>query len=130
MQYGSWQYLENNPYLKDCYYSITYGDGTEIKLNPYNLSKGIDGTDYSTEITQENVMFNIPTRYINRDASGFSHSRNPASGEAYAHTVDGTTYDYVGIGVYPSVNVSSVAKSVSGVKPSGSITRANFRAYS
>ena len=130
MAWGSWQYLEKNPILKDCYYSITYGDGTEIKLNPYDLSKGLDGTDYSTEITQENVMFNIPTRYINRTASGVSHSRNPAMGEAFAHTIDGTVYPYVGIGVYPSVNVSSVAKSVSGVKPTGNITRPNFRSYS
>lgn len=130
ISWGSWQTLENNPYLKDCYYSITYGDGTEIKLNPYDLSKGLDGTDYSTEITQENVMFNIPTRYILRNADGISHSRNPANGDALAHTIDGHTYKYLGIGVYPSVNVSSVAKSVSGVKPSGNITRANFRSYS
>ena len=130
MSWGSWQTLENNPYLKDCYYSITYGDGTEIKLNPYDLTKGLDGTDYSTEITQQNVMFNIPTRYITRNANGVSHSRNPANGEALAHTIAGDTYKYVGIGVYPSVNVSNVAKSVSGVKPSASITRANFRTYS
>lgn len=130
MSGGSWMSLEDNPYLRDCYYSITYGDGTEIRLNPYDLSKGLDGTDYSTEITQENVMFNIPTRYIDRNANGISHSRNPANGIALAHTIDGHTYKYLGIGVYPSVNVSSVAKSVSGVKPSGNITRANFRSYS
>ena len=130
MSWGSWRTLENNPYLKDCYYSIIYGDGTEIKLNPYDLTKGLDGTDYSTLITQQNVMFNIPTRYINRTASGVSHSRNPAYGDALAHTIDGTVYPYLAIGVYPSVNVSNVAKSVSGVKPSGSITRTNFRTYS
>ena len=130
MSWGSWQTLENNPYLKDCYYSVIYGDGEEIKLNPYNLAQGLDGTDCSTLITQENVMFNIPTRYINRTASGFTHSRNPAYGDALAHTIDGTVYPYLAIGVYPSVNVSSVAKSVSGVKPSASINRTNFRTYS
>ena len=130
MAWGSWQTLETNPYLKDCYYSVTYGDGTEVKLNPYDLTKALDGTDMSSVITAENVMFNIPTRYILRNANGFTHSRNPASGNALAHTIDGDTYNWLAIGVYPSVNVSSVAKSVSGVKPSASITRPNFRTYS
>ena len=130
MSWGSWQTLEDNPYLKDCYYSLTYGDGTEVKLNPYDLTKALDGTDMSAEITAENVMFNIPTRYILRNANGITHSRNPASGMPYAHTIDGDVYKWCAIGVYPSVNVSNTAKSVSGVAPSGLITRPDFRTYS
>ena len=127
MSWGSWQTLADNPWTKDCYYALIYGDGTEIELNQNDLTKGKDGTDYSTEITQQNVMFVIPTRYITRSSAGFTHSRSSSAGSPLAHTIDNTVYSKVAIGVYPSVVVSNVAKSISGSKPTPNLTRAQYR---
>lgn len=130
MSGGSWMDIFTNPMLNDCFYATISGNGEILhKLNPNNLATALDGTDVSTEITQENVMFVIPTRYITRNAYGITHSRNPSDGEAYAHTVGGHTYKYLGIGVYPAVNVNGVLKSISGSILTGSLRRDVFRSY-
>lgn len=130
MNWGSWQYLENNSFTKDWYYSLTYSDGEEVRLNPYNLAVAEDGTDVSELITQNNVLLNIPKMYVSSNMNGYSLSKYAGDGDALAHTIDGDEYDYVGYGVYPSVISGTKAMSISGVKPSASQTRITFRSYS
>ena len=98
-------------------------------LDPEDLTKSIDGTDCSTEITTSDVMLCIPTIYSNRDASGITLSSEPSKGTAYAHTYDGKVYNTLCIGVYEGyVDANSKLRSVSGVIPTRNQTRAQMRA--
>lgn len=109
-------------------------------LDPYDLSQYIalwdddsKSWDYgetgSSSVASENTMLCIPTIYRSGSNDGLIHSLDPQDGTAYAHTIGGRTYRYLGIGVYLGYNDSSVLKSVSGVTSSVSTTAANFRAY-
>lgn len=123
---GSW--VEGDPLIDSMFYA-TIADGTiHHVLNPDNLAETVDGVDVSTEITQEDVMLVIPTLYTKRDANGVVISSDPSEGTAYAHTYDGHTYNYLGIGVYKGTIVDNKLMSVSGATPTGSVTRPDFRA--
>ena len=129
---GSWSM--DDPMLADCFYATINGDGDILHvLDPTNLAKDINGIDVSTEITQENVMLCIPTRYISRNASGIVHSTSPSDGKPYAHKRGGHTYKYCCIGVYPGKTVddngTNKLKSISGVTPTNNTTGENFRQY-
>jgi len=127
---GSWD--KEDPMLAECFYATINGDGDILHvLNPDNLAQDINGVDVSAEITTENVMFCIPTRYVKRNGSGITLSSRPSDGIAYAHRRGGHTYKYCAIGVYPGVNVTengvTKLKSVSGVVPSNNTAGATFR---
>lgn len=127
---GSWD--KEDPMLAECFYATINADGDILHvLNPSNLAQDINGVDVSAEITTENVMFCIPTRYVKRNGSGITLSSRPSDGIAYAHRRGGHTYKYCAIGVYPGVNVTengvTKLKSVSGVVPSNNTAGATFR---
>lgn len=129
---GSWK--KEDPMLAECFYATISEDGDILHvLNPNNLAQDINGADVSAEITTENVMFCIPTRYISRNASGIVHSSRPSDGIPYAHRRGGHTYKYCAIGVYPGVivndNGTNKLKSVSGQTPSNNTTGQNFITY-
>lgn len=120
--------IRTNPLTRDCYYATISGAGEILSvLNPYDLTEDIDGRDVTAEIQTENVMFVIPTRYSSRSATKLSISTDWQKGTPYAHTFDGHTYKYLAIGVYEGAIVNNKLMSVSGVAPTTSTTRPDFR---
>lgn len=94
-------------------------------LNPNDLDKSIDGeitlsTAYSSSVV--NIMWVLPTVYWSVDSDGkLILTNDPSSGgTAYAHTIDGTVYDFMAIGVYEAS--SSDATSSSQGSTSGYLT--------
>ena len=102
-------------------------------LNPNNLKELIDGTSISGK--GYNIMWCLPTVYWKTDSSGSLVLTNDSSagGTAYAHTINGKTYEYIGIGVYEAstktVGGSTILTSTSGDTPLVNQTRATFRDY-
>ena len=102
-------------------------------LNPNNLKQLIDGTSISGK--GYNIMWCLPTVYWKTDSSENLVLTNDSSagGTAYAHTINGKTYEYIGIGVYEAstktVGGSTILTSTSGDTPLVSQIRATFRDY-
>ena len=115
-------------------FDMTNGNAFYAILNPYDLTKTIDGTSLSP-MSNYNIMWVLPTVYWSVDANGDVTITNDSTGGgvAYAHTVDGHTYNYVAYGVYhagqKTVGGQTVLTSESGVQPKASQTRATFRDY-
>lgn len=131
----------DNPLLNDCFYATFTSQGVlHEKLDPQNLANKIatwDNTNKvwetatgASSITTEDTMFVIPTIYLSSSSDKITMSSDPSSGTAYAHTIGGTTYEYLAIGVYETYANGSVAQSWSGKASTGSVTRPNFRTYS
>lgn len=77
-------------------------------LNPDNLRQSISqkGTDSTlNDIEKYNIMWVIPKLHWTTFGNALVLTDDPNVGGAYAHTVDGKTYNYLAIGVYEaSVN--------------------------
>lgn len=75
-------------------------------LNPYNLRQSIDGQNIHGN--NYNVMWCLPTVYWYSDSNGnLTLTNNPNSGGvAYAHTIDGKVYEYIGIAVYEAALIT------------------------
>ncbi len=85
-------------------------------LNPNDLDKSIDGnitlsTAYSSSVV--NIMWVLPTVYWSVDSNGkLILTNDPSSGgKAYAHTIDGTIYNYMAIGVYEASSSDATSSS-------------------
>lgn len=127
MDVGDW--TKDDPFFEDCYYCTMNGDGDILhELDPSNLAQSVNGVDCSTEITQNNVMFVIPRRFVKRNSSGIVHSSMEGAGAAYAHARGGRVYGNLAIGVYPGTIVNGKLMSVSGVKATSSTPGSTFRA--
>ena len=101
-------------------------------LNPNDLTKLIDGTSISGK--GYNIMWCLPTVYWKTSGTSLVLTNDAsAGGTAYAHTINGHVYEYIGIGVYEasskSVGGSTILTSTSGTTPLVSQTRATFRDY-
>ncbi len=101
-------------------------------LDPDDLTKLVDGTSIAGE--DYNVMWCLPTVYWKTSGTSLVLSNDPDSGgEAYAHTINGHVYEYIGIGVYEastaSVGGSTILMSTTDSNPLVSATRATFRDY-
>ena len=101
-------------------------------LNPNDLTKSVDGVSINGK--GYNIMWCLPTVYWSTDSSGnLILSNDPSKGTAFAHTIDGKVYKYIGIGVYEastmSINSKTILTSTSGDTPLVSQTRATFRDY-
>ena len=101
-------------------------------LDPNDLTKSVDGVSISGK--GYNIMWCLPTVYWSTDSSGnLILSNDPSKGTAFAHTIDGKVYKYIGIGVYEastmSVNSKTILTSTSGDIPLVSQTKATFRDY-
>ncbi len=114
--------------LRDDFYATINGAGDILHtLDPYDLSKDVNGVDVSAEIATENVMYCAKLCYTKRNASGILHSSNINDGEAYAHTLGGHKYNYLAIPVYKGTIIDGKLKSVSGHQPTYNETRGTFR---
>lgn len=113
-------------------FDIDNGNSFVSILDPYDLSKKIDGTALGEG--NYNIMLIIPTVYWSVDENGDLILTNDRAhgGTARAHTIDGHVYKYLAIGVYEATadNDSSPTKltSQTGKLPLVSKTRAQFRA--
>ena len=101
-------------------------------LDPDDLTKLVDGTSIAGE--DYNIMWCLPTVYWKTSGTSLVLTNDPnAGGTAYAHTINGHVYEYIGIGVYEastkSVNGQTILTSISGDTPLVSQTRATFRDY-
>lgn len=127
---GSWGWEgEYGPF--GSYYAVFDANGDMLgHLNPNNLTQWADGTDASSTIKTCNVMWCLPTIYWSSTDTSVTLTNDPdAGGIAYAHTIDGTTYAYLGIGVYEGVVSDGKLMSTSGSTPTASTTRTAFRTY-
>lgn len=96
------------------YYALFDNEGNELgMLNPNDLSEYMDGT--AAPITTNNVMWVIPTVYwsVSNDGMTLTLSSDPEDGIAYAHTVDGTVWKYLAIGVYEGTSTGTYNSSAS-----------------
>ena len=116
---GSWDF-DTNPLLKLCYYAVfdpSTGDCLG-RLDTDNLARYEDGTSAASDIKTNNVLFCIPTIYWKSTDTTLTISNDPDSGGvAYAHTIDGRVYDYLGIGVYEASYDGTYLLSASGAMP-------------
>ncbi len=133
---GSWGFDENGYGPFGCFYAAfdpSSNNRMICHLDPDDLTKSNDG---KTDISGEgyNIMWCLPTIYWGTDASGnLVLSNDPSKGTAYAHTVDGTVWPYLAIGVYEAssktINQKTILTSESGVTPLTNKTREQFRDY-
>lgn len=103
-------------------------------LDPFDLDYSVD---HSMNISGlgYNIMWCLPTVYWLTDSSGnLVLTNDPSSGgEAYAHTIEGEVFAYVGFGVFEAstttVDGQTILTSTSGTTPLVGGTRATFRDY-
>ena len=132
---GSWGFDEDGygPF-NSFYAAFDYKNSNRMvcHLDPYDLDYSVDhsinisGKDY-------NVMWCLPTVYWKTDTSGNLVLTNDpnAGGTAYAHTIEGHVYNFIGIGVYEASSYGDVIgfrlTSTSGDTPLTNQTREFFR---
>mgnify|MGYP003289024236 CR=1 FL=1 len=157
--YGSWTWdLETGLGPFNSFYAafdIDHGNVMVAKLNPFDLSKTIDGYDLDFTNHRYNIMWVLPTVYwkigeISVEVPGEGDTTTTvtyptltltndatAGGTAYAHTINGHVYKYVAYGVYEAYNdtitVDGTSKTIvtsqTGKTPTSNVTRPNFRNY-
>ena len=156
--YGSWTWdMETGVGPFNSFYAAfdaDNGNRMTARLNPFDLTKTIDGYDLPTG-HKYNIMWVLPTVYwkigeVTVEVPGDNDTTEEvtyptltltndanAGGIAYAHTINGHTYNYIAIGVYEgyvdtiTVDDSSVTvlTSQTGKNPSNNINRNTFRDY-
>ena len=132
---GSWTFNSDGIGPFNSFYAAfdPYNDNAFVCiLDPDDLSRSIDGEDISEH--GYNIMWVIPTVYWYTDDDGnLTLTNDPSEGSAYAHTVNGDTYDYLAIGVYEAstldVNGETALASVSGAEPVTGNDRATYRGW-
>ena len=124
--FGSW--TKQCDLYKDMFYA-TFTDEGELHevLNPDDLTLTEDGA--ASHITTENTMLCIPTIYMKGTETKLTVSSKSDEGTAQAHTIDGQVYGHLAVAVYQGYVQGGKLKSISGVLPTKSTTRANFRTY-
>lgn len=113
-------------------FDMTDGNSFYSILDPYDLTRTIYGETLSP-LSNYNIMWVIPSIYLNGNNDKLEIESDDFSGSAYAHTIDGHTYQYLAIGVYEgstaTVDGKTVLTSTSGTVPTANATRATFREY-
>ena len=99
-------------------------------LDPDDLTRLVDGTSIAGE--DYNIMWCLPTVYWKTSGTSLVLTNDPnAGGTAYAHTINGHVYSYIGIGVYEAskqtVGGQTILTSFTDSTPTVSQTRATFR---
>ena len=155
--YGSWTWdLETGlgPFNSFyCAFDIDHGNAMVARLNPFDLTKTIDGYDLDLTNHRYNIMWVLPTVYwkvgeITVEVTGENDTTETvtyptltltndatAGGVAYAHTINGHVYKYVAYGVYEgsldNITVAGESKvaltSQTGKDPSVGTNRPAFR---
>lgn len=126
---GSWDYGSGNAFVDSTFYGVFTDEGELYKvLNPDDLTEYEDGTDATADIKTMNVLWCVPTIYWSSTSTTLTITNNPnAGGTAYAHTIDGHVYDYLGYGVYEGTTQDGKLMSISDSSPTASTTRSAFR---
>lgn len=126
---GSWDYGSGNAFVDSTFYGVFTDEGELYKvLNPDDLTEYEDGTDATADIKTMNVLWCVPTIYWSSTSTTLTITNNPnAGGTAYAHTIDGHVYDYLGYGVYEGTTQNGKLMSISDSSPTASTTRSAFR---
>ncbi len=142
---GSWGFGDEFGPFGSYYAAVNISTGKIAKhLNPSDLSKTTDGE--SIDATKYNIMWVIPTVWMKvtdvvKDASGtatgstlvMSNKKETEDMTAPAHTIDGTVYKYLAIGVYEGyVDQSESVKklySVSGQAPTVRVSMPTLLEY-
>lgn len=157
--YGSWTWdLETGIGPFNSFYAafdIDHGNVMVARLNPFDLSKTIDGYDLDFTNHRYNIMWVLPTVYwkigeISVEVPGEGDTTTTvtyptltltndatAGGVAYAHTINGHVYKYVAYGVYEGYNDTitvegetvTIVTSQTGKTPTLNVSRPNFRNY-
>lgn len=134
---GSWAFNTTTGYgpFNSFYAAFDMTDGNKFVsvLDPYDLTKKIDGTALD-DMTKYNIMWVLPTVYWSVDVDGnLTLTNDSSNGTAYAHTIDGHVYNYIAIGVYEgstkSIDSVTCLTSQSGVNPTATLTITNARYY-
>ena len=99
-------------------------------LNPDDLTKLVDGTSIAGQ--DYNIMWCLPTVYWMTSGTSLVLTNDPnAGGTAYAHTINGHVYSYIGIGVYEAskqtISGQTILTSFADVNPTVNQTKATFR---
>ena len=99
-------------------------------LDPDDLTKLVDGTSIAEQ--DYNIMWCLPTVYWKTSGTSLVLTNDPnAGGTAYAHTINGHVYSYIGIGVYEAskqtVGGQTILTSFTDSTPTVNQTRATFR---
>ena len=134
---GSWTWDEDGYGPFNSYYAAFDPARDNLMvchLDPFDLDYSVD---HSMNISGlgYNVMWCLPTVYWLTDSSGNLVLTNDpdAGGVAYAHTIEGEVFAYVGFGVFEAstttVDGETILTSTSGTTPLVSETRATFRDY-
>lgn len=124
---GSWG---TSTLLSICYYQVFDPSTGEIlgKLNSSDLTKYTDGTDASSDIKSNNVMFCIPQLWVETTSTSITITNDPTSdGDISAYTQDKWIYEYCAIGVYEGTISNGKLLSISDSTPTASQTRSAFR---
>ena len=132
---GSWAFDENGYGPFNSFYAAfdpAQNNRMICHLNPYDLSESIIGESIAGQ--GYNIMWCLPTVYWYTSGSSLVLTNDPdAGGTAYAHTINGHVYEYIGIGVYEAstdtVGGQTILTSTSGTTPLAYQTRATFRDY-
>ncbi len=99
-------------------------------LDPDDLTKLVDGTSIAGQ--DYNIMWCLPTVYWKTSGTSLVLTNDPnAGGTAYAHTINGHVYSYIGIGVYEAskqtIGGQTILTSFTDSTPTVNQTRATFR---
>lgn len=99
-------------------------------LDPDDLTKLVDGTSIAGQ--DYNIMWCLPTVYWTTSGTSLVLTNDPnAGGTAYAHTINGHVYNYIGIGVYEAskqtIGGQTILTSFTDSTPTVNQTRATFR---
>ena len=131
---GSWTWDEDGygPF-NSFYAAFDPSDSNRMicHLDPEDLTRSIDGNSISG--MRYNIMWCLPTVYWLTDSSGnLILTDDPEDGgAAYAHTIDGHVYSYIGIGVYEAskqnVDGVDILTSWTGQRPTTLQTISTFR---
>ena len=132
---GSWAFDEDGYGPFNSFYAAfdpAQNNRMICHLNPYDLSESIDGESIAGQ--GYNIMWCLPRVYWYTSGSSLVLTNDPdAGGTAYAHTINGHVYEYIGIGVYEAstdtVGGQTILTSTSGTTPLVNATRATFRDY-
>ena len=124
-------YLNRNiGWMKELYVCTLDEDGNELHiLNPYDLTKDINGNDVSAEITSADVMVHMPDCYLSLGSNAISvNSKSSYGGQRLAHTYGGVDKHDLYIGMYPAtIGSDNKMHSWSGATATTSKTRSAFR---
>ena len=134
---GSWTWDEDGYGPFNSYYAAFDPARDNLMvchLDPFDLDYSVD---HSMDISGlgYNVMWCLPTVYWLTDSSGnLVLTNDPSSGGvAYAHTIEGEVFSYVGFGVFEAstttVDGETILTSTSGTTPLTGVNRATFRDY-